>query len=76
MAKPFSWHGPDRVRKGHVGSNTHIEVQVGVGPTDLWVLGGGLPGPPLVGLTPTQAIKFRAFSPEIVCRRFWIASGF
>jgi hypothetical protein len=25
--------------------------------------GGGLPGPPLVGLAPTQAVTFRAFSP-------------
>ena len=43
---------------------TGIQVQGGVGLTDLWGFGGKLPGPALVGLAPTQAIKLRAFSPN------------
>jgi hypothetical protein len=46
------------------GCGASIEVQGRVGPTGLRELFGGLPGPALVGLAPTQAIKLRAFSPS------------
>jgi hypothetical protein len=47
----------------------------GVGLTDLWGRVGQVPGPPLVGLAPAQAVTLWAFSPKSLSEKWERACG-